>query len=75
MFGDRRLEEDLAAWWQECTDGAGDGEAFSLGLPCVLEAEVVHACSNECEGDVCDAFTEGATDVEGACMEVRVLAP
>ena len=45
-FGDGGLEDE-GAWWEELSDGAGDGKAFTFGLPGVLWAEIVHASGSE----------------------------
>jgi hypothetical protein len=61
-FGDGGLEDE-GAWWEEFTDSGCYGLAFAFGLPCVLEAKVVHVGGCEDVGDVCDAVAEGASDI------------
>ena len=61
-FGDGGLENE-GAWREECADSGGSGSAFALGLPRILEAKVVHIGGCEDVGDVCDAVTEGASDI------------
>jgi hypothetical protein len=70
-FSDGSLEDE-GSWWEELSDGAGDGEAFTFGLPGALYAEVVHASGSKCKCDVNNAVAEGAPDVEGTRLEVRV---
>ena len=56
---------------EEFADSGGYGLAFAFGLPCVLEAKVVHAGGCKEVSDVCDAVAEGASYIERACIEVR----
>ena len=52
-FGDGGLE-DGGAWWEEFADSGCYGLAFAFGLPRSGLQDV---------GDVCDAVTEGASDI------------
>ena len=61
-FGDGGLEDE-GAWREEFADGGGYGLAFAFGLPRILEAKVVHVGGCEDVGNVCDAVTEGASDI------------
>jgi hypothetical protein len=45
-FGDRGLENQ-GARWKEFTDGGGISLTFTLGLACILEAELVHVGGGE----------------------------
>jgi hypothetical protein len=45
-FGDGGLE-DWGARGEQLADGGGNGLALTLGLACVLEAEVVHVCGGK----------------------------
>ena len=61
-FGDGGLQDE-GAGWEEFADSGGYGLAFEFGSPRVLEAKVVHVGGCEDVGDVCDAVTEGASDI------------
>ena len=45
-FGDGGLE-DQSARWEEFADGSGNSLTFTLGLACILEAEIVHVGGGE----------------------------
>ena len=45
-FGDGGLE-DQGARWEEFADGGGNSLPFSLGLACILKAEIVHVGGGE----------------------------
>ena len=72
-FDDGRLE-NKSARREELADGVGYCESLSFGLSCVLETEVVYLRGCKDEGNIRDSFPEGATNVEGASLEVCGLA-
>ena len=72
-FNDGRLE-NKSARREELADGVGYCESLSFGLSRVLETEVVYLRGCKDEGDICNSFPQGATNVEGASLEVCGLA-
>ena len=72
-FDNGRLE-NKSVRWQELANGVGYCESLSFGLSRVLETEVVYLRGCKDKGNCRNSFPEGATNVEGASLEVCGLA-